>query len=318
MDRRAFRPARHSPSHVGPCVRPVGRHGTARCVGRAVPARQALAQARPGLGRAGRPTWPSIPRTRAAGCGARGGGGGLGDRRRRRRTPARRPAAAHARAAEEAEHARAASCGACGGGIAESGRERACTLPEMSCPSRSVFTPLPCVCHRQHACKRSNTYEASSSLSIHLNLAEAAAPAAMGLCQWRLERQEAVSRCKARRDMAAEHVVYLRALRAMGVALLQFASVDADHPRQIPRSRVASCGAPDRQPSPRPLRARHAALASTSRPLPARAALTSASMPPSVAPPCCVASSSPAAACFRRGGRRAPVASHPFAGRRVL
>nr|AAM91895.1 hypothetical protein [Oryza sativa Japonica Group] len=62
----------------------------------------------------------------------------------------------------------------------------------------------------------------------------------MGLCQWRLERQEAVSRCKARRDMAAEHVVYLRALRAMGVALLQFASVDADHPRQIPRSRAAA------------------------------------------------------------------------------
>ncbi|EEC67190.1 hypothetical protein OsI_34065 [Oryza sativa Indica Group] len=63
----------------------------------------------------------------------------------------------------------------------------------------------------------------------------------MGLCQWRLERQEAVSRCKARRDMAAEHVVYLRALRAMGVALLQFASVDADHPRQIPRSRGGGC-----------------------------------------------------------------------------
>nr|BAD62013.1 hypothetical protein [Oryza sativa Japonica Group] len=36
----------------GPCMSPVGWHGKARCIGRAVPARQASAQARPGLGRA--------------------------------------------------------------------------------------------------------------------------------------------------------------------------------------------------------------------------------------------------------------------------
>jgi hypothetical protein len=36
----------------GPCMPPVGWHNTARCVGRAMPAQQASAQARAGLGRA--------------------------------------------------------------------------------------------------------------------------------------------------------------------------------------------------------------------------------------------------------------------------
>nr|ACL54511.1 unknown [Zea mays] len=63
----------------------------------------------------------------------------------------------------------------------------------------------------------------------------------MGCCQSRLERLEAVSRCKARRrytkhlvqarrDMAAAHALYLRALRATGASLLHFASAEADHP----------------------------------------------------------------------------------------
>ena len=65
MRRRAFGPAGHGPSRVGPCLGRecgtwVGRHG--RCIGRAVLARQASAQARPGLGCAmpGGPIWPSI------------------------------------------------------------------------------------------------------------------------------------------------------------------------------------------------------------------------------------------------------------------
>jgi hypothetical protein len=60
----------------------------------------------------------------------------------------------------------------------------------------------------------------------------------MGCCQSRLE---AVSRCKARRrytkqlvqarrDMAAAHALYLRALRATGASLLHFASAEADNP----------------------------------------------------------------------------------------
>ncbi|XP_062193747.1 protein ALTERED PHOSPHATE STARVATION RESPONSE 1-like [Phragmites australis] len=63
----------------------------------------------------------------------------------------------------------------------------------------------------------------------------------MGCCQSRLERLEAVSRCKARRrytkqlvqarrDMAAAHALYLRALRATGASMLHFASAEADHP----------------------------------------------------------------------------------------
>lgn len=65
--------------------------------------------------------------------------------------------------------------------------------------------------------------------------------AAMGCCQSRLDRLEAVSRCKARRrytkqlvqarrDMAAAHALYLRALRATGASLLHFASAEADNP----------------------------------------------------------------------------------------
>lgn len=45
-------PARPDPywAMPGPQVEHVGQHGTARRVGRAVPAQQILAQARPGLG----------------------------------------------------------------------------------------------------------------------------------------------------------------------------------------------------------------------------------------------------------------------------
>ncbi|RLM85350.1 hypothetical protein C2845_PM04G22680 [Panicum miliaceum] len=63
----------------------------------------------------------------------------------------------------------------------------------------------------------------------------------MGCCQSRLERLEAVSRCKARRrytkqlvqarrDMAAAHALYLRALRATGASLMHFSSAEAEHP----------------------------------------------------------------------------------------
>jgi hypothetical protein len=45
MGHHAFGPARQGPSSIGPCMPPVGWHGTARWVGRAVPA-----QARQGLG----------------------------------------------------------------------------------------------------------------------------------------------------------------------------------------------------------------------------------------------------------------------------
>ncbi|TVU10199.1 hypothetical protein EJB05_43711, partial [Eragrostis curvula] len=66
----------------------------------------------------------------------------------------------------------------------------------------------------------------------------------MGCCQSRLERLEAVSRCKARRrytkqlvqarrDMAAAHALYLRALRATGASLLHFASAEADNPHPL-------------------------------------------------------------------------------------
>ncbi|XP_072965571.1 protein ALTERED PHOSPHATE STARVATION RESPONSE 1 [Typha angustifolia] len=59
----------------------------------------------------------------------------------------------------------------------------------------------------------------------------------MGCCHSHLERQEAVSRCKARRrymkqlvkarhDFAASHSLYLRALRSTGAALLQFANAE--------------------------------------------------------------------------------------------
>ncbi|KAG8076948.1 hypothetical protein GUJ93_ZPchr0006g40786 [Zizania palustris] len=47
----------------------------------------------------------------------------------------------------------------------------------------------------------------------------------MGCCQSRLERQEAMSRCKARRR-------YTKKLVATGAVLLQFAGVEADHPHQ--------------------------------------------------------------------------------------
>ncbi|KAL6846039.1 hypothetical protein ACP4OV_023487 [Aristida adscensionis] len=81
----------------------------------------------------------------------------------------------------------------------------------------------------------------------------------MGCCQSRLERLEAVSRCKARRrytkqlvqarrDMAAAHALYLRALRATGVSLLHFASAEADHPHPHPH---AAAG-PRRDPPPSP------------------------------------------------------------------
>lgn len=162
----------------------------------------------------------------------------------------------------------------------------------------------------------------------------------MGLCQWRLEsggvssasggtwRYTAAARgdglCRwsgEARRVECKRRTWRRSMWSTSGACHGVAAASPcrlNHPRQIPQSQVASCGAPDRQPPPRPPRARHATLASTSRPLPARAALTSASMPSSVAPLCCVAPSSPAAARFRRGGRRAPVASRPFAGRRML
>lgn len=52
MGHHAFRPARHDPSSIGPCMTPVDWDGTAQRVGWAVSARLASAQARPSLGRA--------------------------------------------------------------------------------------------------------------------------------------------------------------------------------------------------------------------------------------------------------------------------
>jgi hypothetical protein len=83
----------------------------------------------------------------------------------------------------------------------------------------------------------------------------------MGCCQSRLERLEAVSRCKARRrytkqlvqarrDMAAAHALYLRALRATGASLLHFASAEADNPH--PHSSAAHHHQPPPSPPPPP------------------------------------------------------------------
>lgn len=81
----------------------------------------------------------------------------------------------------------------------------------------------------------------------------------MGCCQSRLERLEAVSRCKARRrytkqlvqarrDMAAAHALYLRALRATGASLMHFASAEAEHPH--PLSSAAHHQPPPSPPPP--------------------------------------------------------------------
>jgi hypothetical protein len=80
----------------------------------------------------------------------------------------------------------------------------------------------------------------------------------MGCCQSRLE---AVSRCKARRrytkqlvqarrDMAAAHALYLRALRATGASLLHFASAEADNPH--PHCSAAHHHQPPPSPPPPP------------------------------------------------------------------
>ncbi|KAJ3692801.1 hypothetical protein LUZ60_011896 [Juncus effusus] len=70
----------------------------------------------------------------------------------------------------------------------------------------------------------------------------------MGACNSRLERKEAVSRCKARRrytkqlvqarrDFATCHALYLRALRCTGAALLQFANAESNStPSPVPPS----------------------------------------------------------------------------------
>lgn len=92
-------------------------------------------------------------------------------------------------------------------------------------------------------------------------VSQRAPPPPMGCCQSRLERLEAVSRCKARRrytkqlvqarrDMAAAHALYLRALRATGATLLHFASAEAEHPR--PHSSAAHHHQPPPSPPPPP------------------------------------------------------------------
>ncbi|KAJ1693076.1 hypothetical protein LUZ63_009774 [Rhynchospora breviuscula] len=70
----------------------------------------------------------------------------------------------------------------------------------------------------------------------------------MGACNSRLDRKEAVSRCKgrrrytkqlvqARRDFATAHSLYMRALRCTGSALLQFATAESNSiPLPVPPS----------------------------------------------------------------------------------
>ncbi|KAJ6929831.1 protein ALTERED PHOSPHATEARVATION RESPONSE 1-like [Populus alba x Populus x berolinensis] len=67
----------------------------------------------------------------------------------------------------------------------------------------------------------------------------------MGCCYSRIEREEMVSRCKARKrymkqyvkarqSLSASHAMYIRSLRSTGSALLQFSNNESDHQLRLP------------------------------------------------------------------------------------
>uniref|UniRef100_A0A3N7EXS1 DUF630 domain-containing protein n=1 Tax=Populus trichocarpa TaxID=3694 RepID=A0A3N7EXS1_POPTR len=85
----------------------------------------------------------------------------------------------------------------------------------------------------------------------------------MGCCYSRIEREEMVSRCKARKrymkqyvkarqSLSASHAMYIRSLRSTGSALLQFSSNESDHHLRLPPIHPSPPPLPPTPPPPPP------------------------------------------------------------------
>ncbi|KAL9393916.1 hypothetical protein Peur_013201 [Populus x canadensis] len=85
----------------------------------------------------------------------------------------------------------------------------------------------------------------------------------MGCCYSRIEREEMVSRCKARKrymkqyvkarqSLSASHAMYIRSLRSTGSALLQFSNNESDHHLRLPPIHPSPPPLPPTPPPPPP------------------------------------------------------------------
>ncbi|XP_034889699.1 protein ALTERED PHOSPHATE STARVATION RESPONSE 1 [Populus alba] len=85
----------------------------------------------------------------------------------------------------------------------------------------------------------------------------------MGCCYSRIEREEMVSRCKARKrymkqyvkarqSLSVSHAMYIRSLRSTGSALLQFSNNESDHHLRLPPIHPSPPPLPPTPPPPPP------------------------------------------------------------------